>query len=468
MSTIQIIQYLNHGILYFFIISGLGYLILLATSLPDIVKTFQEIEFGNINSLLKSKILPPITVIMPAYNESAGILDAVYGILKSDYINKYLIVVNDGSTDNTLDLLIKEFSMYKITPIIPQILKTKPVTGYYISDKQKNLIVIDKVNGRSADCINVGVNACRTPLFMTVDADTILEPDAMNRVLFSMLTQQHTLAVGGAIYILNGCVFKKGEILEKRISYQPILSLQTCEYLRAFLFGRAGWNVFEGALVFAGAFTLFERQAVLEVGGYETMNNAYDAEITLRLHYYLRSRKIPCNVHYTPAAAAWTDVPSDLKSFWKQRWTWQQGCLQSFLPYWIMLFNPKYGKVGLFTYPFYFFVEIFGAPIECSAYVFFILCWALGILVIKSVTLFVLVAWGLVTFISIATVLMSFVTFNKYRRVSNILWAFFVIFLETFGWRQYGVICRTVATLAYPFKKIVRPKRKIVAKLKND
>lgn len=461
----QVTQYINLAIIIFFLVASFGYLVLLAASFPDILRTFREIEYGNINELLASRILPPITVLMPAHNESSAILEAIYSVLKNDYINIDLIVINDASTDDTMDVLIKEFSMYKITPIVPQIIKTSKVKNYYVSEKYKNLVVIDKAHGGSADSINVGINACRTPLFMTVDADTLLEPDAISRVLYSMLTQQHTLAVGGGIYILNGCKFKKGKILDKRISFQPILSLQTCEYLRAFMFGRSGWNLFEGALVFAGAFTLFERQAILEVGGYEKGNPSYDAEITVRLHYFLRSRRLPCNVHYTPAAAAWTDVPTGPISFWKQRWRWQLGVLQSFLPYSKMLFRPKYGLVGMVSFPFYFFVETFGPLVETSAYMLFVVCWLLNILDIANVILFIIIAWGFVAFLTIATVLISLITYNKYRKKSDILWMFVVVIMETFGWRQFRVICQTMATLVYPFIKIKRTPRKINMKL---
>lgn len=445
---------INIAILCYFILLSIGYIFLLITAFPDIIHKFNEMEWGDLDKLVNNKILPPISIIVPVYNMPDLVMEAIYSLINSRYPNIEILVVNDGSTDDTLQRLIKKFDLLPTMPVVHQKIKTAKVKTHYISKIHDNLVVIDKEHSGTGDTLNVGINASHSPIFASLDADTVIEPEAIGRMIFNMLYYPHTIVVGGAVYILNGCKVKNGELVDVRISKNLVVALQSCEYLRSFLYGRAGWNLFGGALSYAGAFTLFEREIALDIGGYMLNNYAQDAEIIVHLHAYMRQHKYPYKIHFTPTAFAWTDVPDTLKRYWRQRNNWQDGLLRSFMPYLYMLFNPRYGVVGLFSYPFYLFFEVGGALVEFTAYLMVLLSWWIGILDVPTAILFILLAWGFATFLTMANLLINFLTFNRYRRLSYVVVIFILTTLESFGFRQYLALCRTIATIKYFFRKL--------------
>lgn len=449
----EFLFYLTWAILWYFVILSLGYILLLFASVPDIFGRFKEIERGNILTLMASKTLPPITVVVPAYNEEEVILESVSSVLKSDYPNTQLIVVNDGSTDTTLDKLIKAFDLYKITSVVQQKVKTYgEIRGYYISQTHSNIVVIDKEKPDRSDALNVGINACRTPLLVTLDADTLVEKDALSKAVFHVLTHPHTVALGCGVYVLNGCTFKDGEIEKSQMSLKPLYAFQTCEYFRSFLFSRSGWNAFKGSLCYAGAFTVLERQAVIDAGGFQLDNPAQDFEIITHLHAYGHEHNYPYNIAYLPSAVAWTDVPGTIGSYWKQRSNWQFGTLKSLFTHIRMFFNPRYGITGLFTYPFFLLGEALGCVIEVIAYITIFIGYYLSIIDVYTTILFFLICWGVAALLTMSTALMNFITFNKYRNLSDLPWIFFYGIIENLGFRQFYVICRFIETIKYPFR----------------
>lgn len=449
---IKALEILNWVILWYLIILSMGYIFLLLASISDILFHFKEVELGKIISLTDSLAMPPVTVIIPAFNEEKNILEALYSLFKSNYPNLFIIVVNDGSTDNTLKILTETFNLHKISVLIPPLIETRgEVKNCYISEFQINMLVIDKENTGKSDSLNIGVNLCRTPLFITLDADSIIEADAINNIVFSMLTKPYTIAIGGAVYILNGCTYKNGEITEVKLPHHPLYALQATEYLRSFLFSRSGWNSLGGALCYAGTFTLFEHREIIKIKGFEDHNTAQDFEIITHLHAYKRVHKAKYNISYTPAASVWTDVPGTFKEFWIQRTNWQKDTLKSLLKHKRMLFNPRYGIIGLYTYPFYLFGETLSAVVEFTAYLSVIVSWFLGILNLQWVIIFFTVCWGLVNLITMVTAFISFITFNKYMHLRDMFWMLFWVAVESFGFRQYHVICRMTATVRYFF-----------------
>jgi len=450
----DIIIIINWFILCFLIFVGIGYIVLLFASIRDVLLRFQEIRLGDVLNIMKSQSLPPVTVLIAAYNEEEIILESVQSALNGDYHNTFVTVINDGSTDQTLSLLINKFNMHKVTPIIPQLIEgTSAIKGYYVSDTQKNFVVIDKEHLDKSDSLNIGVNACRTPLFMTVDADTLLEPDAISEAVFYMMVRPHAVAVGGAAYILNSCKFKDGKIIEPRIPHRLVPALQACEYLRSFVINRAGWNYLGGSLSFSGAFSLFEHKAIVEIGGFDIGNPANDFEIITHLHAHKLDSDTPYQIGFTPAATAWTDVPKNLKEYWHQRVNWQWGTLRSLLLHKKMFFNPRFKIIGLFSYPFFLIVETLGGLVELAAYLTVFITWYLGIINLYTAVLFFLACWLFVTFLTMSTVLMSFVTYNKYRYLRDLPWLLTVVTIESFGFRQFHILARLVGTIKYFFKR---------------
>jgi len=443
-------------ILVYFILLGIGYTFLLLVSLPDIFRKFRKIERGNITDLIEKEELVPATVIMPAYNEENRIINAIESVINSKYKNTKLIIVNDGSTDGMMDLLIKRYSMYETPVIVQQKIATEAcIKRYYESSKFPNIVIIDKEHSNTGDSINLGLNACRTPIFMTVDADTILEPEAISRIIFTFLSNSHCIAVGGAVYPLNCNELEEGKFIrEPHLPQRFVSAIQTLEYIRSFLFGRSGWNAMGGSLAFAGAFTLFETKAVLEVGGYDHNNFSQDCEIVTRLHEYMISKGYPYSIRFTPNAFAWTEVPETFTRFWVQRNHWQRGLMCSFFRHFNMFFNPKYGCIGLFTYPFFIFFEVLCAVVEFTAYVVLAVGLAMGILAWPTILLFIILAWAYAGFLTMATLFVNGITFNVYKRKMDIFRIFALVIFEMLGFRQFHATCKFFGFWHYFFNRL--------------
>lgn len=420
---------------------------------------YKREKITNISDLMGSTLMPDVTVLIPVYNEEEFILQTIYSVLNSDYKNVYITIINGGSTDNTLNIIISEFNLYPIAMATPKEIKTQGnIHNYYISNTYKNIVLIDKSYADKSDNLNAALNFCVTPLYLTVDADTLIEKDAISKIIFYMIKNPHTVIAGGAVYILNGCIYKKGEMIEPRISRNPIYGFQTTEYMRSFLFNRTGWNMLGGALCYSGTFTLFQYDPVLRLGGYQRDNLAQDFEVVTHIQAASREKKYPYKVSYTPLAAVWTDAPGNLKSYWRQRFNWQYGILLSLDTHKKMLLNPHYGIVGLFTYPFYLFGETFGAVVEFTAYVCAFISWYTGIINLYWLYAFLLICWGFFSFITMATVVLHIISINYYKRTSDLIWIIFLTVIENFGFRQFSVTCRLYATLRYYFDKIFKIK----------
>lgn len=447
---VDMIRVADFFILAYFIMLNFFYIILISFSVRGILFTFKELDIGNTLDLLKSKVVPPVSIIIPAYNEGKHVLNSIYSVLNSTCQSLSIIIVNDGSKDNTLAILIDELGLVKRIPIFLKKLNVMgKVKNYYISEKYDNVVVIDKEHTDKSDSLNTAINFCQTPLFITVDADTLVETSAISDILFSVLIKPHAVAMGGSVYVLNGCEYQAGNLIKEKLSWNPLCLVQTFEYLRAFLYARLGFNVFGGALCFAGAFTLFEREVVVDIGGFEVGNVAQDFEIITHLHAYAKQKNYPYKLFYTPAPAVWTNTPSTLRSYCHQRINWQYGTLKSLMKHKYMLFNPKYGMVGLFTYPYFLLGEVFSAFVELLAYLLIPLNYYFGILDLRWLILFIALCWGFVALLTMATTLLSLITFNKYKKLNALIFSFFAVMIEAFGLRQIHMLCRVFGTVKY-------------------
>lgn len=442
----------NIFILIYFILLSMGYITLLFSSISDIRLRFKEVDGGNILPIMNSYSLPPVSVIMPAYNEADIILESVASILKNDHQNTFLVIINDGSTDNTMDLLINNYDLVKVDlGINQQIPVSNSIQAYYVSETYKNMTVIDKLHTDRSDTMNIGVNVCKTPFLVTIDADTLIEHDSISRLLFYMLSKQNLDAAGGGVYILNGCTYKDGKITNTGMPLKPIYAFQACEYLRSFMFSKSGWNALSGALCYSGTFTMFRTKSIIDVGGFDIGNLAQDFEIITHIRADQYERKMSTQVGYTSAAVVWTDVPGTLRDYWNQRFNWQYSTLESLLPYKRMLFNPQYGIVGLFTYPFFLFGEALGCMVEFTAYLCLIFSVLLGVFDFYTAAILYVFAWGFFTLLTMATALINATTYNRYGRFRDLFVILMYTIVESLGFRQFNIICRVAATLSYFF-----------------
>jgi cellulose synthase/poly-beta-1,6-N-acetylglucosamine synthase-like glycosyltransferase len=427
------------AILLYFLALNSFYALLLVLSIPEIWEQTRLAEDDDFQRLMQSDALPPITMLVPGYNEEKTIVASVTAILTLQYRHFEVVVVNDGSTDGTLEELRHAFDLYEIPRTYPETLPTKPVRALYRSRARTRLVVIDKENGGKADSLNAAINASRFPLVIAVDADTLIEPDALLRLTRPFILGREIAAVGGTVRVANGCAVQDGRVTDARVPPRFLPGVQVVEYLRAFLFGRLGWNRLGGNLIISGAFGLFRKDYLLAVGGYNPKSIVEDLDLVVRLHRYLRREKIRYEMPFIPDPVAWTEVPESARILARQRERWHRGLVAAMWQYKGMLFNPRYGRVGLIAVPFYTFGEMLAPMVEVFGYIVTVLGVAVGMVSGSFALLFVLVAWGYGMLLSLWAVVLEEVSFRKYRRISDLLRLLLYATLENFGYRQRTV-----------------------------
>ncbi len=305
------------------------------------------------------------------------------------------------------------------------------------------------MNGKRADAINVGINFCRTPLLCIVDADGIMEPDALMRVVRPFLEDEHTIASGGIIRIVNDCQVEGGVVRDVRLPRSLVARFQVLEYLRAFLAGRVGWDALGIMFLISGAFGLFKRSLVVEVGGLAADSLGEDFELTVRLHRHCRDHKIPYRIHFVPDPVAWTEAPDTLKVLGRQRDRWQRGLIDTMHRHIRMLFNPRYGRLGFVAYPYFFFLEMLGPIVEFIGYIVFTLIMVMGLGSLPFALLFLGIAILLGTVLSIASIGLEELSFRRYTRLRDLIHLFGLAFLENLGYRQVMTYYRLKGTISY-------------------
>src|SRR5260370_14815589 len=386
-----------------------------------------------------------IEVLVSGLNVSGTVESIVYVILTFEYRTFEVVVVNDGSKDDTFERMRHAFDLYEVPRTYPEGISTQPLRGVYRSRTRTRLLVIDKENGGKADSLNAAINASRFPLVIAVDADTLIEPDALLRLTRPFLLGRQIAAVGGTVRVANNCTVKDGRVSDARVSTHPLPGIQVVEYLRAFLFGRLGWNRLGGNLIISGAFGLFRKEYVMAVGGYRTTSIVEDLDLVVRMHRYLRTNKIKYEMPFIPDPVAWTEVPESLKILSRQRERWHRGLIAAMWQYKTMLFNPRYGRIGFLAMPFYPSAHILAPGVGLLGYVITLVGLFTGLVNVSFALLFVLVAWGYGMLLSIWAVVLEEVSFRRYRRFSDLCRLLLFAMLENFGYRQCTVWWRLKA-----------------------
>lgn len=439
-------------ILIYFAALSIWYTLTLITSFPELIHRFKEISVGNIIYFIDSQVHVPVTIVVPIFNERNRIIKMLESGLNDDYKDIKFILVNDGSVDDTMALLQQSLELYEVPMVVHQMISTSVVKKHYQSAKYPNVIVLDKEHcpyNCAADAVNAGLNACQTPIFITVDADTVLEPDAIPQMLYTFLLYSHCIVVSGSVYVLNDNEVVHGRLIDPKLPNNFVSATQALEYIRSFSYGRAGLNIFGGALCYPGAFTLFETASLREVGGFDTVNGAYDAEITMKLHQHMRQHKFPHILTHSSSAFCWTEVPGTLKGLWKQRDIWQRGLWRSISLHRGMFFNPKYGIVGLLTFPAFVLFELLGPVVECISYVLLLIAIIFGFISYQPLIWFFILAWGLSAYITMATLFLNFISFNMYKKRQYNFRAIWLVFAEMLWLRQFRALCCTVASIRF-------------------
>jgi cellulose synthase/poly-beta-1,6-N-acetylglucosamine synthase-like glycosyltransferase len=400
----------------------------------------------EVKEFLLTGLEPPISVVIPAYNEEQTIVTSIRSMLQLRYPQYEVVVVNDGSRDGTLDALKEAFQLEQFPQAYHARLTTRPVRGVYRSRAYPSLRVIDKENGGKADGINCGINASRYPLFCCVDADSILERDSLLRVVQPFITDPRTVAVGGTVRLANGCDVRNGNLLRAGLTGSWLARFQIVEYLRGFLFGRMGWAAINGLLIISGAFGVMRKDAVIEVGGYRHQTIGEDMELIVRLHRSLGRGGQHHRIRYVAEPICWTEAPENWRTLRNQRVRWQRGLCESL---WLnrgLLMSWPPSTAGWLAFPYFLLFEWAAPMVEFTGYL--LLVWMLlfhGI-DMQIAAVFLLAAIGFAVLLSSLALMLEEISFHIYPRYRDLLILFAVAILENFGYRQINVIWRLQGT----------------------
>jgi cellulose synthase/poly-beta-1,6-N-acetylglucosamine synthase-like glycosyltransferase len=441
----------NYCVGIYFGVMNTIYSLLLALALLVIFRHLRRIKYSPYKEFTFSQETPPVTILIAMHNEERVVLRSIRSALATEYPFFEVIIINDGSTDGTLQKVIDTFGLKKIDRVYRTFLKTKPVRGFYYSMETPNLLVIDKEQGGKADALNCGINVSRSPYFCSLDADSLLEKDALIRVMTPLIDSNvPVVASGGVVRIINGLRLTDGITIEEiDLPDNTLLLFQIVEYIRGFLFGRVGWDRLRSLLILSGTFSLFQKASVVEAGGFMVGNLAEDMDMIVRLHRHMLKKKKPYRIRFVSDPICWTEAPDDFKMLGRQRRRWHLGLIQTIFQNRAMLFNPQYGKIGMAILPYYVIFEILGPVIEVLGYVFVIISFVIGILSLDFLLLFLTLAIFYGVFLSTASIFLEELTFKRYPKWSHLFKLLIFGVLENFGYRQINSFWRFEALIMY-------------------
>lgn len=417
----QIVAFFDFIFFGFSLAAVVSYILLAIISGIETVHYMKKNSFVNYTEISSSSISPSISIIAPAYNESLNIVENVRSLLSSHYVNYDVIIINDGSKDDSLEKLIASYDLVKVDYLINNQIPTKPLReGVFKSTNPafEKLIVVDKVNGGKADALNLGLNISKNKYVACIDVDCLLLEDALQKMIkpFLEATDAKVIAAGGVIRIANSCVIKDGKLLDINLPKGIILRGQILEYLRAFLLGRMAWSKLNGLLVISGAFGLFDKKIVLEVGGYDINTVGEDMEIIVRMRRYMEEKKIKYSVAYIPDPLCWTEAPDSYKIFASQRNRWTRGTIETLKKHKKIAFNPKYKALGMLSYPYWLIFERLAPVIEIAGLVYFLILAITKNVMWDYIFFFIIIAYLFTVLFSIITIITEELTYHQYKK----------------------------------------------------
>jgi cellulose synthase/poly-beta-1,6-N-acetylglucosamine synthase-like glycosyltransferase len=431
-------------IVYFAVLNGI-YVLFTLIAWRSLGSHLRGRSYAATEEAFNSPFTPGITLIVTAFNEAAGIVESVTSLLALRYPRYEIVVVNDGSTDDTLARLEQAFDLVPARLAVRNTIATEPIRGSYVSRRAPSLVVVDKDNGGKADALNAGTVVARHPLVCALDADALMEADALLRVATPILDDpERVIATGGIVRIANGSAISHGRVLDVRLPSNRLAVLQVLEYFRAFLIGRVGWTRLNALLIISGAFGLFHRAVVEEVGGWSPTTVGEDMELVVKIHRHYRALGLPYRIEFVPDPVCWTEVPEDLGSLSRQRRRWQRGLGQALWRHRKAIGNPRYGSFGVLAMPYFLLFEFLGPVIETLGVGLTIAAFATGALSGTSFLAFLVVAFLVGILLSIAALALEEFNFHRHARARDVARLMLYAVLENVGYRQLNDVWRVV------------------------
>ena len=449
----SILLILQAFVLGYFVILNLTYALSLLLASKQFARNFRRSETLALKDLLEQHFYKPISILVPAYNEEATINASLLSFLNLFYPEFEVITINDGSKDTTMDILIESYQLVEIPDYGHKSLKTQPVKQVYRSLLFSNLIVIDKENGGKADALNVGLQFAKYPLFCAVDADSLLDAEALIRTARLFVEDDNLVAAGGTIRPVNNAKVESGQISDIKVPRTWLERFQVVEYSRAFLTGRSAFAQLNMLVIISGAFGIFRRYDVIEMGGYLHDTIGEDMELAVRLHRHALENKKPYKIDFVIEPMCWTQVPDDWKTLLKQRNRWQRGLWESLWIHKDIFLNPKYGRIGMIAMPYFFLFEAVAPIIEVLGYGIMIYLIATGNINWSFAILFLILTIFTAVLISIASFAIEVFLLARYPKLKDRFILFGASILENFGYRQVIAFERFVACFQVLGKK---------------
>jgi cellulose synthase/poly-beta-1,6-N-acetylglucosamine synthase-like glycosyltransferase len=450
-----VVLWVTVAIACYSVLINLSFVLLTVVAMGDIHSYRRRLEYAGYDRWFLDPNARGVSVLMPAYNESATIVQSVQAMTSLRYPDFEVVVIDDGSRDDTREQLIREFDMVPV-PLVPggDIPTVGVVEETYVSRRgSHNLFLVAKTNGGKADALNAGINHARKELVCMVDADSLLDPHALLNVARPFADNPgHVVAAGGVVRVANGSRVDRGRVTALQMPRHWLSRIAVVEYLRAFLIGRAGWSRLGGLLIISGAFGIFRKDILQQVGGMTVNSIGEDAELVVRIHQLLGDRRQDAAVVFVPEPVAWTEVPESRAALRKQRRRWHRGLAEIFLRHWRLMFRPRYGVIGMVTMPWFLVFELLAPVVEVLGLLWFLLLllllafegWYPGLdLVDPGVVLLLLTASVLfAVLVTLVALLAEELSFRRYRGIPDMLRAIRAAVEENFGYRQLSSIWR--------------------------
>ncbi|SYX87543.1 Family 2 glycosyl transferase [Paenibacillus alvei] len=430
--------------MYYVIVVNSIYFGIMLFSFKNIFSIVRRKRYALSGTIAGSEHVPPVSLLVPSYNEELTIIENVKSLMTLNYPTYEVIVINDGSQDETLNVLIEEFSLYRMDNLsIRYAVNCTKINAVYHNPEYPFLYVIDKANGGKADSLNAGINFSHYPLISSIDADSLLEKDSLIQMTTMYMSDpERYIAIGGNVRIANGCSIENGTVKEVRLPKKWWPMFQTLEYLKAFLGGRIGWSAINGLIIVSGAFGLFRKDYVIKVGGYREGYPGEDMNIIIKLHRYMLENKLPYKIAFCPEAVCWTQAPDTYHILSNQRKRWGRGNLKNMIENYDMTFRPKYKVFGLLSMPYTIIFEALNPYFKVTGLMSLIGYALYDMTHWEVVLVFMLINFLSGLLLAVGSLLLEEIAFKRYPRISDLVRMLAFSVLMFFGYRQLGSLWR--------------------------